>query len=133
MCLLSVFRSPGGTPVRFRPKSPPASDPASIIAAALKKRFAKMHANSPEKDINDDSNDFSSSPENTPQTSRKSRSEILKRRIVPEENFTQNVFKTLRKTSARAPQPQATAEKSSLPVVSPYSFTGIDLGFSTVL
>ncbi|XP_050711140.1 mitochondrial fission regulator 2-like [Eriocheir sinensis] len=114
--LKRVSRSPGGTPVRSRPKSPTPGDPAAIIAAALKKRFANMHAESPEKEVSED-NEFNSSPETTPKTSRKSLVDIPKRKLLDEaKNPAQNLFKLL-KRSPRVPRPEpAKKEKSELPV-----------------
>ena len=41
--LKCVSKSPGGTPLRLRTRSPkPGDDPGAIIAYALKKKFAKM-------------------------------------------------------------------------------------------
>lgn len=120
-----MHRSPGGTPVRNRAKSPAAGDPAAIIAAALKKRFAKMHVDSPEKDSHEDSNDFSSSPENTPQINRKSRLDFPKRSLILNEekktaSAPQNIFKLLKKSSPRVPPKprEKEEEKPALPVVS---------------
>jgi hypothetical protein len=39
--LLTLLRSPGGTPIRRPPRKTKATDPASIIADALKSKFAK--------------------------------------------------------------------------------------------
>ncbi|KAK8736941.1 hypothetical protein OTU49_004736 [Cherax quadricarinatus] len=115
--LKKVSRSPGGTPIRSRPKSPVAGDPAAIIAAALKKRFAKMHSDSPEKDANDDDNEFGSSPESTPQMIHKSRFEIPKRNLMKEETPQQNLFKLMRKPSPRIPKPKPKEEQPpSLPI-----------------
>lgn len=112
-----IIRSPGGTPVRSRPKSPLPGDPASIIAAALKKRFANMNY-TPEKDNHDESNEFSSSPENTPQINRKIRSEVPKCKLVEEEPPKKNLFQLLKK-SPRIPKPKPKEEeKPSLPIVS---------------
>lgn len=114
--LKKVSRSPGGTPIRSRPKSPLAGDPAAIIAAALKKRFARMHVDSPEKDATDD-NDFNSSPENTPQIKRKSRMDFPKHKLIQEENTPQNFLKVLRKPSQRTLKPiPKEEEKPSLPI-----------------
>lgn len=119
-----MHRSPGGTPVRNRAKSPAAGDPAAIIAAALKKRFAKMHVDSPEKDSHEDSNDFSSSPENTPQTKRKSRLDFPKRSLIQNEekktaSAPQNFFKLLKKSPRAPPKPRVKEEeKPALPAVS---------------
>ncbi|XP_071442697.1 mitochondrial fission regulator 2-like [Hetaerina americana] len=40
--LRHVERSPGGTPLRRRPLTPPRNDPAALLAAALRRRFAHM-------------------------------------------------------------------------------------------
>ncbi|KAG7177661.1 Mitochondrial fission regulator 2-like [Homarus americanus] len=117
--LKKVSRSPGGTPVRSRPKSPAPNDPAAIIAAALKKRFANMHSDSPEKEANEESNEYDSSPDTTPQLDRRSRIEIPKRKILQEETPTQNLFKMLKKPSPRIQKPKPKpreVEKSSLPI-----------------
>ncbi|XP_065843118.1 mitochondrial fission regulator 2-like [Oscarella lobularis] len=52
--LRSVARSPGGTPLRQKPRESEALDPASLIAAALKKKFAHrfkhQDSSSPDKE-----------------------------------------------------------------------------------
>lgn len=45
-----IFRSPGGTPLRQRPRQTEGSDPASLIAAALKRKFAHRYKESPDKE-----------------------------------------------------------------------------------
>ena len=57
------FRSPGGTPIRERPRTPPPVDAASLIAAALKKRFARIQCDSPESDATASGDSFSSPPD----------------------------------------------------------------------
>lgn len=137
-------RSPGGTPIRDRAKSPVGGDPAAIIAAALKKRFAKMHVDSPEKEA-DERNDFDSSPESTPKTSRriilpKQNSNLAKsdkpvRNLLPilkkptprfpkEENSPKpespvhNLLPVLKKSTPRTPKPLPKEEQNNLPIVS---------------
>lgn len=135
-------RSPGGTPIRDRAKSPVGGDPAAIIAAALKKRFAKMHVDSPEKDA-DEKNDFDSSPESTPKTSRRiilpkqnlAKSDKPVRNLLPilkkptlrtpkEENSPKpetpvnNLLPVLKKSNPRTPKPLPKEEQNSLPIVS---------------
>jgi hypothetical protein len=50
--LRKVERSPGGTPLRQKPKATEGNDPASLIAAALKRKFAHHHTSteSPDKE-----------------------------------------------------------------------------------
>ena len=44
MSLSLIFlRSPGGTPLRDKPKDCEVNDPATLIARALKKKFAAQH------------------------------------------------------------------------------------------
>ncbi|XP_046397697.1 mitochondrial fission regulator 2-like isoform X2 [Ischnura elegans] len=58
--LRHVERSPGGTPLRRRPLSPPRNDPAALLAAALRRRFAHMR---PDDSSPDHSKVINSSPQ----------------------------------------------------------------------
>ena len=105
-------RSPGGTPIREKPKTPPPVDAASMIAAALKKRFAKIQCDSPEKEA-DSSADFNSSPETTPSLPRKSRREEHEKACSPKALF------SLKKSSPTKRWREE--EKPSLPIVSHFT------------
>lgn len=64
--LRSIQRSPGGTPLKPKPrKRDSTSDPASVIAEALKKKFANQFAHSPDVDKENDSQCFSSPDTNS--------------------------------------------------------------------
>ena len=114
-----IYRSPGGTPVRSRARSPTPGDTAAIIAAALKKRFAKIHVDSPEKEVREDNNEFSSSPETTPKTSRKNQVvDVPKRKLLQEKEVPAQNFLKMLKKSPRVSRPDPIKEeKPASPIV----------------
>ncbi|XP_063842278.1 mitochondrial fission regulator 2-like isoform X3 [Scylla paramamosain] len=120
--LKKVSRSPGGTPVRSRARSPTPGDTAAIIAAALKKRFAKMHEDSPEKEVCEDNNEFNSSPETTPKTSRKKQVvDVPKRKLLQEEEVPAQNFLKMLKKSPRVSRPDPVKEeKPASPIIHPW-------------
>ena len=60
----TVLRSPGGTPIREKPRPASAQDPAALIAQALKKKFAHRVYESPDQDK--ENARFSPSPTKSP-------------------------------------------------------------------
>ena len=60
--LYLCYRSPGGTPMKEKPKPSEATDPASMIALALKKKFANRVLYSPlsPRDHSDKENEYES-------------------------------------------------------------------------
>lgn len=113
-----IGRSPGGTPIRERPRSPPPTDTASLIAAALKKRFAHINGFSPEKDPEPTSG--FSSPEWTPKAERRSRYEdfVSERKTSPgSSDLSQSFILRKNKISPQKPKPDK-KEEPSLPPVS---------------